>query len=549
MATLTDPRDERVVLVASTGQDGALPLALLDRAGLRADAYPNIASVLEEIRAGAGALVIAEEALEPTSLPPLLEVLEQQPPWSDLPVVVLATGPQRLPNGPLLLLMERGNVTLLARPVRSVTLVTTLRSALRARRRQYEVREHLVERARAVAERERLLVEAHAARDDAEASNRAKDEFLATLSHELRTPLQAMLGWTQLLRSRELDPGSAAKGLETIERNTRLQMQLIEDLLDVSRIITGKLTLESVPLSVGQVVQTSVTALRSTAKHRGVTLDCREVTPAVLAGDPVRLEQVFSNLIGNAIKFTTSGGRVDVQVEARLGEAIVTVRDTGRGISPHALPHIFERFRQADSSTTRAHGGLGLGLAIVRHIVEAHGGRVHAESQGEGKGASFIVSLPLRTADGRVLSPADTVAPLFPRPSGLPSLGGIRVLVVEDDADARELLTSVLERCGAHVTAAASAADGLGALEEAWPHVLLSDISMPGEDGYEFIRKVRALERGGRRAIPAIALTANARVEDRARALAAGYTRHMAKPVDPTELAHLIARINARATA
>jgi signal transduction histidine kinase/CheY-like chemotaxis protein len=547
VATLTDPRDERVLVVAPTGQDGTLASTLPDRAGLRVDACPSIASVVDEIRAGAGALVLAEEALGPASLPALLAVLEKQPPWSDLPVVVLATAPQPLATGPLLLLMAHGNVTLLERPVRSVTLVTTLRSALRARRRQYEVREHLVERARAVAERERLLVEAHAARDEAEALNRAKDEFLATLSHELRTPLQAMLGWTQLLRSRELDPGSAAKGLETIERNTRLQMQLIEDLLDVSRIITGKLTLESVPVSVGQVVQASVTALRSTAKHHGVTLDCREVAPVVLAGDPVRLEQVFSNLISNAIKFTASGGRVHVHVEARLGEAIVTIRDTGRGISPHALPHIFERFRQADSSITRAHGGLGLGLAIVRHIVEAHRGRVRAESEGEGKGASFTVSLPLRSADGRVLSLADTVAPLLSRTSGLPSLRGIRVLVVEDDADARELLTSVLERCGAHVTATASAAEGLGALEEGWPHVLLSDISMPGEDGYQFIRKVRALERG--RAIPAIALTANARVEDRARALAAGYTRHMAKPVDPTELVHVIARINARATA
>jgi len=398
VATLADQRNERVLVVAATGGDGALASTLLDRAGLSADACPSIASAVDEIRAGAGALVIAEEAVEPASLPLLLAVLEEQPPWSDLPVVALATAP--LPTGPLLQLMERGNVTLLERPVRSVTLVTTLRSALRARRRQYEVREHLVERARAVAERERLLVEAHAARDEAEASNRAKDEFLATLSHELRTPLQAMLGWTQLLRSRELDPGSAAKGLETIERNTRLQMRLIEDLLDVSRIITGKLALESVPVSVGQVVQASVTTLRLTAKQRGVALDCLEVAPAVVAGDSRRLEQVFSNLIGNAIKFTATGGRVDVRVEARRGEAIVTVRDSGRGIPPHALPLIFERFRQADGSTTRTHGGLGLGLAIVRHLVEAHGGRVRAESEGEGKGASFIVSLPLRAAEG-----------------------------------------------------------------------------------------------------------------------------------------------------
>ena len=498
---------------------------------------------------GAGAVVIAEEVLSPASLPPFVEVLEEQPPWSDLPVVVLATASQPLPGGPLLSLMERGNVTLLERPVQSVTLVTTLRSALRARRRQYEVRDHLNERTGTVAERERLLVEARAARDEAEASNRAKDEFLATLSHELRTPLQAMLGWTQLLRSRELDATSAAKGLETIERNTRLQMQLIEDLLDVSRIITGKLTLEAVPLSIGQIVQASVTALRSTADQRGVSLECREIAPAVLAGDPMRLEQVFSNLIGNAIKFTPPGGSVDVSVEAGHGEASITVRDTGRGISPRVLPHIFERFRQADSGTTRAHGGLGLGLAIVRHLVELHGGRVRAESEGEGRGASFVVTLPVRTVDGRVLSLADAAVTIPPPPPGLPSLYGLRILVVDDDPDARELLLSVLRRCGATVDAVASAAEGLEALEAAWPHVILSDISMPGEDGYQFIRKVRALERGRAGIVPAIALTANARVEDRARALAAGYQRHMAKPVDPTELAHVVAGMNARASA
>jgi len=370
----------------------------------------------------------------------------------------------------------------------------------------------------------------------AQAANRAKDEFLATLSDELRTPLSAILGWTQLLRGGKLDEAGVARALGTIERNAKLQVQLIEDLLDVSRLITGKLCLESGPVDLVTVVDAAVDSVRESAAAKGVALETQLDAPGPLAGDGARLQQVVWNLPSNAIKFTPRNGRVTIRLERTGAEAELCVSDTGRGIAPEFLPHIFDCFRQADSSSTRAHGGLGLGLAIVRHLVELHGGNVQAESAGANLGATFTVRLPLPAlAAGEGSSGS--------RPEDLPSLRGVSILVVDDALDARESLAMLLEECGAHVTAVASAPEALEALASARPDVLVSDLAMPGLDGYALVARLRSLEADGATPVPALALSAYARTEDRERALAAGFQAHVAKPVEPIEIASAVARL------
>jgi len=396
--------------------------------------------------------------------------------------------------------------------------------------------------------------------EELEQANRIKDEFLATLSHELRTPLTAMLGWSRLLRSGQLDEAARERAVQIIERNAEAQSKLIEDLLDVSRIITGKLRLEVQPVALAPVIETAVNGLRPAAEAKRLRLESA-LDPAAgpVTGDPARLQQVVTNLLSNAIKFTPEGGRVEVRLErseAQSGaRARIVVSDTGVGIGPDALPHIFERFHQADSSNTRAHGGLGLGLAIVRHLVESQGGSVSAESKGEGLGSVFTVELPLTTAPAP--TPARGRPELFTEQArtgvgegetfGDPlALEGVRVLLVEDERDTRELLKTILERCGAEVTEAASAAEALAALEGMRPDVIVSDIGMPGENGYELIKKIRArtAERGGR--VPAVALTAYVGTKDRRRALLAGFHTHLAKPVEPDELLAVVASLGAR---
>jgi PAS domain S-box-containing protein len=392
--------------------------------------------------------------------------------------------------------------------------------------------------------------------EELEQANRIKDEFLATLSHELRTPLTAMLGWSRMLRSGQLDEAGRARAVQVIERNAEAQSKLIEDLLDVSRIITGKLRMEVQPVVLAPVVETAVNGLRPAAEAKRLRLDS-SLDPAAgpVMGDPARLQQVVTNLLSNAIKFTPEGGRVEVRLERSGERARLVVSDTGVGIRPEALPHVFERFHQADSSNTRAHGGLGLGLAIVRHLVESQGGSVSAESEGEGLGAVFTVDLPLAAAPGA--QPPRGRPELFSGQArstinegetfGAPgALEGVRVLLVEDERDTRELLKTILEGCGAAVTEAASAVEALAALEHSRPDVLVSDIGMPGENGYELIKRVRALpaERGGR--VPAVALTAYAGAKDRRRALLAGFHTHLAKPVEPDELLAVLASLSAR---
>ncbi|MDP9120311.1 MAG: ATP-binding protein, partial [Acidobacteriota bacterium] len=407
----------------------------------------------------------------------------------------------------------------------------------------------ITERQQAEAERERLLAGEREARREAEVANRLKDEFLATVSHELRTPLNAILGWASLLREDRLDAVSTRRARETIERNARAQNQLIEDLLDVSRIISGKLRLDVRQMDVAAVVEAALDVVRPTAGNKGVRLQSvLDPSAGPVAGDPDRLQQVVWNLLSNAIKFTPKGGRVMVRLERVNSHVEIVVEDTGIGIAPEFQPYIFERFRQADSSTTRVYGGLGLGLAIVRHLTDLHGGTVRVESAGRDRGTMFAVSLPLSVAQAPrepprgVNSTADAGLEL----ESISLLRGVRVLVVDDEPDARTLVAAILGQCGASVVTAGSVAEGLAALEEGVIDVILSDIEMPGEDGYSFIREVREREEGRERGRPAAALTAYGRAEDRRRSLAAGFQMHVSKPVEPAELVAVVANLAGR---
>jgi signal transduction histidine kinase/CheY-like chemotaxis protein len=407
--------------------------------------------------------------------------------------------------------------------------------------RQFRQEEVLL--AQGFAEQAALALENARLYAEARDANRAKDEFLATLSHELRTPLTAMLGWVRMLQSGTLDEATSARALQVIHRNTKLQAQLIDDLLDVSRIVTGKLSLELKAVDVGAVVETAMDAVTPAALAKSVELE-RRVDPAAgpAWADPHRLQQVVWNLLSNAVKFTPSGGRVTIAVDRDDPHVVVCVTDTGQGIAPEFLPYIFDRFRQADSTTTRAHGGLGLGLAIVHHLVTLHHGAVTAASEGPDRGATFTVRIPLAAL--RTVARVSSGAAIGV--DRLPALTGVRVLVVDDDADARDLVRAVLGQSGADVVTASSTLEALDALQRARPHVLVSDLSMPGDDGYALLHRVRALglDREGR--VPAVALTAFARAEDRARALAAGYAVHVSKPVEPAKLVEVVARLASR---
>lgn len=388
------------------------------------------------------------------------------------------------------------------------------------------------------------------ARRRVEETNRLKDEFLATVSHELRTPLTAIVGWSMLLRTNTLDEATVARGLETIERNGKAQAQLIEDLMDVSRIITGKLRLDVQTVELASVIEAAIESVHLAAEAKAIRLETiLDPLAGPISGDPARLQQIVWNLLSNAIKFTPKKGCVQIRLERINSHIEIIVSDTGTGISPEFLPHVFDRFRQADGTSTRTHGGLGLGLAIVRHLVEQHGGTVRADSRVEEKGATFTVSLPLMIVHRELDHEEERRHPKGESASGLtcpPELDGLKVLVVDDEPDARQLLAVVLQQCGADVTMAASVEEALSAFERIKPDVLVSDIGMPGEDGYSLIRKIRALpaERGGR--IPAAALTAYAGAEDRKRALLAGFHLHIPKPVDPMELVAVVATLAGR---
>jgi len=403
----------------------------------------------------------------------------------------------------------------------------------------------ITDRARVAEERLQLLDSERAARGEAERANRLKDEFVATLSHELRAPLHAILGWTQILQRKKDDPKAVDQGLQVIERNARVQSQMISDLLDMSRIISGKMRLEVQAVDLAAVVESATEAVRLAAETKGIgiaqTIDRED---GIITGDPDRLRQVVWNLLSNAIKFTPAGGTVRVELARAAGHVEIRVSDTGQGFDPAFAPYLFDRFRQADASITRRSGGLGLGLAIVKQFVELHGGTVTAASPGEGKGATFTILLPHtapeQTGESPGRRPAGSAAAVE---EACVTLHGVRVLVVDDQDDARELLERVFTECGALVETVASAAAALEAIRRRRPDVLVSDLGMPGEDGYELVRRLRSLplDQGG--ATPAAAVSALARPEDRRRALEAGYQVHVAKPVEASELLAAVARL------
>jgi PAS domain S-box-containing protein len=410
------------------------------------------------------------------------------------------------------------------------------------------------EQQRLLAERQQLLASEKAARERAEEEGRLKDEFLATLSHELRTPLNAILGWSTMMRGGTLNEKLVRDGVQVIERNARAQAKLIEDLLDMSRIISGRIPLDVQPVDLTQLVDAACEAVKPGADAKGVRMEkVVDAAVAPLLGDPIRLQQVAWNLLNNAVKFTPRGGWVRVRLERTAEEARLVVEDSGEGIRPDFLPHVFDRFRQADGTTKRRHGGLGLGLAIVKQLVELHGGEVSASSEGVGLGARFVVSLPASLGAAAPESGEErpsrvrhaTPAPLRPAAS---RLSGVRVLVVDDEPDARELVQLVLEECGAVVAIAASAPQALEALRRSPPAVLVSDIGMPGMDGYDLIRRVRELGPAEGGTTPALALTAFARGADRARALEAGYQAHLTKPAEPAQLVTLVAELAGTST-
>jgi PAS domain S-box-containing protein len=669
--------DELCVLaVPATTADSVAIGKLLRSCGLACRVLPDVAVLCAALRGPAGVAVIAEEALIPDSAL-LVECIRAQEVWSDIPILVL--GRSGIESAALAeIVPQLGNVSVIERPVRMSTLVTLIRSSLRARARQYQVREHLAQqeeaqraiseaeqrfrllveniehyaifmidpegrvaswnsgaeqilgytadevlgepatrffltgddvleremqaaqatgraassgwrvrkdkqhlfvegllsamrddtgrllgytklmkdvtdRRRIEAEREHLLQSERAARSEAERASRMKDEFLATLSHELRTPLNAILGWSQVLRRVPGAKAELSEGLNAIERNARAQAQIIEDLLDMSSIISGKVRLAMQKVELAPVVEASLNAVRPTADAKGIELTER-VDPRAgpVGGDPNRLQQVFWNLLTNAVKFTPRNGRVVIGIERVNTHMEISVTDTGDGIDEAFLPHVFERFRQADASISRRYGGLGLGLSIVKQLVELHDGTVSATSGGKGKGSRFTVHLPIIATDAYPAEAIDT--PEQPQrsvpdePSGsfpTVNLEGVRVLVVDDEPDARALVERLLKECAAIVTTAASASEALAHVEREAPDVLVSDIGMPEHDGYALIRWIRKLE-GERGGVPAIAFTAYARAEDRVKAVQAGYQLHLAKPVEPVKLVTMVASLAKR---
>ena len=665
-----------VLVLAPTTADGVAIRRLLDSCGIECRILSSVAGVCQAMRAGVGTVVIAEEALiaDPA---PLIESLRAQEVWSDLPVIVLSqSGREQVA---LAEVIPQGNFSVVERPVRTSTLVSMIRSSLRARGRQYQVREHLArqqeaqreirdaeqrfrwlvenvadyaifmidlegrvaswnsgaaqmlgydaeeilgqptarlfeddgatlrremqdarangraattgwrlrkdgrrlfvegvltavpdeqgrllgfaklmrdvtERRRIEAEREQLLQSERTARSEAERSGRMKDEFLATLGHELRTPLNAILGWAQALRHTNAVSGELAEGIAVIERNARAQAQIIADLLDMSGIISGKVRLEMQRVDLASVVEASVNAVRPAAQAKDIRLKVTlDGIAGDVSGDPNRLQQVFWNLLTNAVKFTPKAGQVAVSLARVNSHLEVSVVDNGEGIDPAFLPHVFERFRQADASTTRRHGGLGLGLSIVRQLVELHGGSISALSEGAGKGATFRVVLPLTTAAAHASAaeePRQRRA-AEPEPMSVAStidLEGVKVLVVDDEPDARSLIERLLRDRDAEVMTAASAKEALDLLAHDEPDVLISDIGMPKEDGYSLLRRIRKLK-GAKARLPAIALTAYARPEDRAKAIEAGYQLHLAKPVEASTLIAMVAMLSRRGAA
>lgn len=657
----------RILLFVATRRDAEVTQRLLTEAGLESTVCLSMPEVIAGIAGGAGALLLTEEALTADGAEQLIARLQVQEDWSDLPVVVMIKGGTESPRAAGMLRLLT-NVTVLERPAPIRSMLSAVQAAVRARRRQYQIRDHMgaVRRAEALAqklqqqleaalrasdvgtfyvdlpprelvcdercrrhlslstsgpvafqdaldavhpddresfrqaagaaitgqgqleaefriapaatpitrwiqvhgrvmrspgagtarfvgttqdttprrkmqdERVELLHKEQQARHQAERANRLKDEFLATLSHELRTPLNAISGWAELLKEAPDDVDAVREAATAIQRNVNVQAELIEDLLDVSRIISGKVRLDRRPLQLAEVVQAAIETTRPVARAKGVQLETRlDLNLPMMTGDPARLQQMVWNLLSNAVKFTGADGTITVNLQAVAGHALITVSDTGEGIDAEFLPHLFERFSQADGSPSRRHGGLGLGLSIVKGLTKMHGGRVWATSKGKGEGSTFHLKLPLSPYGPKQPVGAPEVPTTLEREELSDRLKGLRVLVVDDQADAREVLQRLLQRRGAVPLVAGSAEEAWLMAERDEPQVIVSDIGMPDRDGYEFLRQLRRRNVQ----IPAIALTAFARKEDADRAYSAGYQAHLAKPVDSDKLLTLLVQL------
>jgi signal transduction histidine kinase/CheY-like chemotaxis protein len=513
-------REDRVLIFAPIGRDAELTRALLERVAIPCLVCPSIASIVETFeQAGGGAILVTEEALDEGHFPALVTALERQPPWSDVPVLLFAGAHGAdMSAGVIRSIETLRNVTLLERPIRLAAVLSTVRAALRSRKRQYEVRD--------------LLVALHRARAEAESANRLKDEFLATLSHELRTPLNAILGWTSMLARGQIDASRLPRVFQVLDRNAQSQAQLIGDVLDVSRIVTGRLLLQTAVVDVCEIVARATDAVRPAAVAKNIRLTLEESGTCVVRGDPDRLQQVFWNLLSNALKFTPAGGSVAVEVTSDADTVIVAVTDSGVGIPKEFAPFLFDRFRQADQTITRSYGGLGLGLSIVKHLTELHGGTVTASSAGNGQGARFEVRLPAVEAIARTPPAAPPAGPL--------SLEGRSILIVDDDESTREVVGAALEAAHARVQAAASAREARTWLQQHAPSLIIADLGMPVEDGFALIRDVRKRLAPG---VPAIALSAYADQPSRDAALAAGFNAFLAKPTRTDALLQLVGTI------
>ncbi|MCU1384547.1 MAG: multi-sensor hybrid histidine kinase [Acidobacteria bacterium] len=528
-------RDLRVCVLAPIGRDARLSCEMLQAEGIAASVCDSIEQICASIDDTTGALLIAEEALQPAALQTLVTSLDQQPPWSDIAVIVLAGGQFTASSErPLTVLGPLRNVTILERPVRRLILARTVAIALRGRRRQLELRAYIEERA------ELLRRE--------QAANQMKDEFLMTVSHELRTPLTAIYGWARMLVTGQIREDQKRRAIETIERNAQAQTQLVNDLLDVSRAMSGKVRLDVQPVDLSHVVLAAIDSMQPAADAKGIRLQASlDPTAGPVSADRDRMLQVVWNLLSNAIKFTPRDGHVNVVLASRADQVELVVSDTGSGIAPDFLPHVFERFRQADAGTTRQYGGLGLGLAIVRHLVELHGGSVTVDSDGPGRGTTFRVAIPLTVPQRSVVEEKVPGALQAGQAAGARSvrrLDDLRVLVVDDEPQARELFSAIVEHAGAEVRLAGSPRDAMAILRSWHPDVLLSDIEMPHEDGYVLMEQVTATD-AGQRPI-AIAITAHSRPEDRLRALEVGFSWHLPKPIEPAELVAVIASLTGR---
>jgi signal transduction histidine kinase/ActR/RegA family two-component response regulator len=512
-------------VLARLGRDAAVLTQLLQRAGLTATPADDWKALWASLPGSMGMVLMTEESASPRQLAELSQFLAEQPPWSELPVLVLLSA-RRSASTPmrpeLAELLSRPGVLVQRRPVPSITLLSTIRAALRARARQHAVRG--------------LLMRERASREQALAAMRVKDEFLAVVSHELRTPVSAILMWGHLLTDRTMKPEQVNTGIASILRSASTQQQLIEDLLDVGRMLNGTLRIAPELQTLGPLIEAAAATVRPAAEAKGVQLTVHtQHDHRVFAVDALRMQQVFWNLLGNAVKFTPRGGSVTASLEAHPEYALVVVRDTGQGIASELLPEVFDRFRQGEASTTRRQGGLGLGLAIARQLVELHGGEVDAASAGLGRGASFTVRIPLPGQRRTKAVPSTSIA-------GAPrTLADLRVLLVEDDPEMRMALSWMLESAGATVLAVDCVDAALAALRSAEPddgvHVIISDLGLPERDGFDLLRTLRSAEaNAGSSSLPAIAISAQQDTSHQERARSSGYQRFVAKPITPSSL-------------